>query len=167
MSRSLLAISTHFGPLTTSFFILKFLSLWFFLPLCNHSTASSRHLKWCYLKQQQQTHQQRSSNAFTTNDPCLPCHTGRFHPNEWRREKNMHYMHSHGTWVVLGVEINLQMCFYNNAATTTSYPAPAYLMAVYRNKSAQFKKKEYQGTLDYRDNIILSLYPAVTSNNYF
>lgn len=58
-----------------------------FCPLNDHSTASSRHLKWCYLKQQQQTHQQRSSNAFTTNDPCLPCHTGRFHPNEWRRKK--------------------------------------------------------------------------------
>jgi hypothetical protein len=98
-------------------------------------------VKWCYLKQQQQTHPQRSSNACTTNDPCL-CHTGRFHPNEWRRNKNMHHMHSHGTWAVLGVEINLQMCFYNNAATTTSDPAPAYLIAVYRNKSAQFKKKE-------------------------
>lgn len=62
-----------------------------------------------------------------------------FPSKRMEEKKNMHYMHSHGTWVVLGVEINLQMCFYNNAATTTSYPAPAYLMAVHRNKSAQFK----------------------------
>lgn len=139
MSRSLLAISTHFGPLTTSFFILKFLSLWVFFTTVQPQHCIQQTLEMV-LPETATTNPSTTQLKRFYNQRSLSAVSYRTFPSKRMEEKkNMHYMHSHGTWVVLGVEINLQMCFYNNAATTTSYPAPAYLMAVHRNKSAQFK----------------------------